>query len=154
MATEREEFLLHTVAPYHAAMHGLITLLAEGAAVNGRRSRRGGTLAECAFAGAGYAVRIVCRNRGIRPFLALMETPRPQRCYIGRLTRTGSGHIFEHGLRAFFNILLAEEILYPFLAEVREAVRHYALVKALGTPAGPAPRGVFDGPGALPTPLH
>lgn len=154
MATEREEFLLHTVAPYHAAMHGLISLLAEGAAATGRRSRRGGTLAECTFAGGSYAVRIVCRNRGIRPFLALMDSPRSQRCYLGRLTRTGTGHVFEHGLKALFDILLTEEILYPFLAEVREAVRHYALVKALGTHAGPILRGVAAGGAPLPPVLH
>jgi hypothetical protein len=123
-------------------MHALLTLLASDAAQSARITPRGLPLAECVLAGTGYELSIYCRNRGIRPFLADMRRPWPRKHYLGRLYRDGTGHVFEHGLRVFFNLLLEEGVLSAFIDDLASAVAHYAAhaARSAGGPIfGPGP---------------
>lgn len=123
---KRQEFMRTKVMPFHAAMCALLRIMALNRVKSGA-DEKPELLAECAFDTEAYAIRFVCRNKGIRPFLAIMDRPWPHKVYLGRLKRDGEAHVFEDGLKGFFNFLLQEEVLEVFTTDLEKAVIEQAL---------------------------
>ncbi len=123
---KRQEFMRTKVMPFHAAMCALLRIMALNR-VKTKPGEKPAILAECAFDTEAYAIRFVCRNKGIRPFLAIMERPWPHKAYLGRLKRNGDAHAFEDGLKVFFNFLLQEDVLEIFTADLEKAIIEQAL---------------------------
>ncbi len=129
---ERQRFMRTKVLPYYTAMARLLALMV-GDAGRERWKRDGPWLCQCAFLHEDFELRVVCRDKRIRPFLAYMERPCRHSAYLGRLKPDGTVHVFDHGLKAFFDQLMSEGVLEQFTAALHETVTHY---EALDRSAG------------------
>jgi hypothetical protein len=126
MDEKRKEFLRTKVMPFHAAMCALLRIMAKNK-TSPQPGQKPPILAQCAFDTEAYSIRFICRGKGIRPFLAIMDRPWPHKVYLGRLMRDGNVHLFEDGLKVFFNFLLQEEVLDVFIGDLEKAVIEMAL---------------------------
>ncbi|EPR43509.1 hypothetical protein dsx2_2360 [Desulfovibrio sp. X2] len=126
MEKSREEFLRTKAYPFYEAVCGLLRLMTEARAHPAGMEPKPLYLSECRIKGEGYDIRFVLRNKGIRPFLAFMDEPWPHKVYLGRLTKHGLPHPFVEGVKVFFNFLLMEEVLDPFLADLAAIVAEWS----------------------------
>ncbi len=88
----------------------------------GRAQKDRSIIAESLFSGDRYQLTIQCRNNGIRPFLVQMDRPWKHSAYLGRLTRQGKVHLFDYGVKIFFDQLLEEGIFDPFARDLAGAL--------------------------------
>lgn len=124
--SERELFIQERVVPYYTAMSCLLTLMSRGHVANRAWEKDREKVCEFALVGQGYFVRLFCRNKGMRPFIAEMTHPFPHKAYLGRLKKTGEVHLFDYGLKVFFNFLFEEGIDRAFVADLEAALDEHA----------------------------
>lgn len=108
----------------------------------------GSLLAEQVFLGDGYALRLVCRQEGARPFLACLDRPWRHQVSLGRLDKDGKVRVFSYSLRLFYDVLAEQEVLDVFRRDMEKAlVLHQQCQARSGTDAGafPVPDGCRGG---------
>lgn len=142
---EHQRFMRTTVLPFCTGVSRLLALMVGPAGLENRRTwkRDGPWLCSCEFNHPDFELRIVCRDKRIRPFLAYIERPWKHSAYLGRLRPDGTVHVFEQGLRMLFNRLLEADVLEAFMAALGDALARYeALDRRAASPGAKAVRSV------------
>ena len=114
---------------FHVNMSCLLNMMRRSIVENGPLSEGEGILAEQAFLGDGYELRLICRQGGARPFLVCMERPWRHRVSLGRLDKDGKVRIFSYGLRLFYDFLAEQEVLDRFRGDLEKALDLHLLGK-------------------------
>jgi len=132
---------------FHVSVSGLLHLMGRTIAESGPLPV-GGLLSEQVFWGDGYALRLVCRQEGARPFLACLDRPWRHQVSLGRLDKDGKVRVFSYGTRLLYDVLAEQEVLDVFRRDLEKAlVLHQQCQARSGTDAGafPVPDGCRGG---------
>lgn len=120
-----EDLYRRDLLSFYVNLNCFLNLMAKDSLENKTRLKDRANIAESVFNAGEFQVRIVCRNKGIRPFLAYMDAPFRHSAYLGRLTKEGKAHIFAHGVKVFFDQLLEEEVKEAFCRDLENALDLY-----------------------------
>ncbi len=110
---------------FYVNLSCFLNLMVRDALENKSRLRGKPRISDAVFAAEEFQVRLVCRNKGIRPFLAYMDAPWKHSAYLGRLTKEGKVHMFAYGVKVFFDQLLEEEVKEAFCRDLESALDMY-----------------------------
>jgi len=116
----RQEFLT-----FYVNLSCFLNLMVKNALENKTRLKDKPRISDSVFAAEEFQARLVCRNKGIRPFLAYMDAPWKHSAYLGRLTREGKVHMFAYGVKVFFDQLLEEGVKEAFCRDLENALDMY-----------------------------
>jgi len=119
---EDQDIYSRDLLAFYVNLSCLLNSMAKNALENRDALRSRANIAEAVFNAGEYQIRLVCRNKGIRPFLALTEAPWKHTAYLGRLTKEGKVHMFAHGVKVFFDQLLEEEVSHAFRRDLENAL--------------------------------
>ncbi len=121
---DRQRFTRTRYLPLCTGMARLLALMV-GDSGRERWRRDGQWLCQCTFDHPDFEIRIACRDKRIRPFLAYMDRPWKHSAYLGRLRPDGTVHVYAHGMRVFCEQLAEQGVLERFTDALREAVARY-----------------------------
>lgn len=110
---------------FYVNLSCFLNLMVRDALKNKARLKGKPRISDAVFAAEEFQVRLVCRNKGIRPFLAYMDAPWKHSAYLGRLTKEGKVHMFAYGVKVFFDQLLEEGVKEAFCRDLEGALDLY-----------------------------
>jgi len=119
---ENEDLYSRDLLAFYVNLSCLMNSMAKDALAMRPQLKGKANIAEAVFSAGEYQIRLICRNKGIRPFLAYMDAPWKHTAYLGRLTKDGKVHMFAQGVKVFFDQLLEEEVSLAFRRDLENAL--------------------------------
>ncbi len=125
-----EDLYRRDLLAFYVNVSCLLNSMAKNALEMKPRLKGRANIAEAVFNAGEYQIRVICRNKGVKPFLAYMDAPFKHTAYLGRLTKEGKVHMFAHGVKVFFDQLLEEEVCHAFRRDLENALDAFLAPRA------------------------